>query len=343
MPTPNTLELSSEPVIPDIEADIASRALAYKVQTGYQPGLLVISADPTHDGSQRYMKGKKNVGGQLGIDVHIEEVATADEIFGLIQTANCSPLINGTIVQLPLSEDLNPLKDEILAAVAPAKDVDGLGPETHALPATAKAIDILLDHYDLKSEGLIALLGLGALANGPLLNILRDQEAVEVEGFDLSSDRWSVVSGLDRAAVIVSATGDPGILTPDLFVPGTTPKSIIDVGTAGTAKQRDQSQQGDISEALREFATTHPEWRLTPQVGGVGKLTIRALMSNVMDAAEQQAGITPIDTEVQRRHRVAVCTHVMQPGSYPSQPPAIEDDRPINPFYNGAAYEEAVS
>ncbi len=85
---------------------------------------------------------------------------------------------------------------------------------------------------------------------------------------------------MNAARIIISATGQPGLLTPDMF-DGTDPKIMFDVGTA----VKDGRIVGDISDELRAFGRQHG-WSMTPKARGVGPLTVLNLLSNAVTAAE---------------------------------------------------------
>lgn len=286
-------ELTSAALIAELENQVSIRTQHYFEHIGTQPELVIISTDLSHDGSDRYTRMKANAGARLGIHVEIKSPQTTDDVFETIAEANDNPFVNGVIVQLPLASKIAKAKSEILASVDTTKDVDGLGPEAEQIPATARAVDLLLKHYGVNvEEHQICLIGLGELVNGPLYNMWdpsRDRN--NITGVDLATPVFERIKIANDADVIISATGDPSGLTPGLFLTGTRPKTLVDAGTAGTAKAKDQSQHGDVSDELRKYALENG-WAITPTTGGVGPLTVRALMLNTISAAEKQAGIS---------------------------------------------------
>jgi methylenetetrahydrofolate dehydrogenase (NADP+)/methenyltetrahydrofolate cyclohydrolase len=316
-------ELTSADIVDDIETEISLRSQLFLEQQGERPRLLIVAPDFSHDGSQRYTRGKQKVGQRLGIDVSIETPTSLGGIYRAIEDANQDTLTHGTIVQLPLAMDLAEHTAEVLASVDPEKDVDGLGPESTEIPATAKAVDELLKWYDIDGrEEHMVLIGLGPLVNKPLKDMWESDGARSVKGFDIDSDDLEIIRAMNEADAIISATGQPSLLTPKLFLPGTNQKVLIDVGTAGTAKEKGASQHGDISDELRVYAGEEG-WPITPEKGGVGPLTIRALFLNLMNAAERQAEVT----EQQRRLGIVMLS------TGPSHPSFAEDSHGYDPYH----------
>jgi|GEM_PF-1978595 len=287
-------ELLPQGVIDIDELTVACGVERYTHATGRPPGIVIVSPDSAHDGSARYMRGKVAVGNRLGITVGVEERDTLEGIYNIIDSANEDPAVNGIIVQLPLSRDIAEHTHDVLERVDPQKDIDGLGTATSQIPATARAVDSLLQYHgiDIEEEAIV-LNGLGVLSNGPLQRLWLDRGAKNVVGIDLDVDPYARIAAVNDARVIVSATGQPGLLTPELFLPGAGRKVLVDVGTAGTAKANETSQQGDISAELRLFAQQNG-WGITPLERGVGALTIRKLYLNMLATADAQAELPPL-------------------------------------------------
>lgn len=281
-------ELGSNHITEAMEWNIARRAERFTARIGVPPVLSIISANPEHPPSATYMKLKQDLGYRLGVQVNTYPFDSVEGMRQRIETDNDEDLVNGTIIQLPLRDADAHLTDDILELVALRKDVDGLAQGSHFLPATVRAIETWFGAHgiDVLSEQ-VALVGLGRLVNAPLYLDLIEQGATGVEGFDKNSPALERIRGIHEARVIVSATGHSGLLTPDLFLPDTEPKVLVDVGTA----EQKGSQLGDVSDELRQYALEN-SWAITPKKGGIGKLTVRALLANLMDAAEAQRGIT---------------------------------------------------
>ncbi len=216
-----------------------------------------------------YVRLKKTYGSDIGIDVEVHKVDQS-LLAETIAELNNNDLIHGIIVQLPLSDMTN--ANEILATVAPQKDVDGLGPDAKFTPATAMAIDWLLAGYNVSLQGkTIAIVGNGRLVGAPLAKMWRDQGLELVVYDDKTLD---LASELKNADLIVTATGVPGLITRNMVKPGAV---IVDAGTAAEHGKI----VGDLAADVRDLN----DITATPIKGGVGPLTVSALFDNVISAA----------------------------------------------------------
>ena len=213
-----------------------------------------------------YMRLKQHYGADILIDVEIHRVEPT-ETMATIETLNQREDVQAIIVQLPLENGSK--TDEILAAVAPEKDVDGLNPQTTFDPATPTAINWLLAGYGVDLAGKrIALVGRGRLVGAPLERMWRASgidATVFLKGDDLAS--------LRDYDVIVTAAGAPRIITSDMVKSGAV---VVDAGTAS----EDGKVFGDVAPDVRE----REDITITPEKGGVGPLTVTALFDNVITA-----------------------------------------------------------
>jgi len=215
-----------------------------------------------------YVRLKNEYGADILIDVEIHKIDQKDAL-NLIEKLNNDSTIHGIIVQLPLA---NPDEtDEVVNAVKPEKDVDGLGVNATLDPATPMAINWLLAGYniDLKQKK-IAIVGNGRLVGRPLAKMWRNSN-LDVEVFSSSTNDPS--GRLREFDVIVSATGVPNLIKSEDVKFGAV---IIDAGTAAEHGKI----VGDVSEDLR----TRNDLTITPRIDGVGPLTIAALFDNVIRA-----------------------------------------------------------
>lgn len=216
-----------------------------------------------------YVRLKQAYGEDILIEVEVKRVAQA-EVRETIQSLNTDDTVHGIIVQLPLE---NPAEtDELVGLINPAKDVDGLGPQSDYISATATAIDWLLAGYNVTlRDRVIAIVGQGRLVGAPLTK-LWETAGLSIVTFDETTT--DLQSELRKADVIVTATGVPGLITSQMISPG---KVVVDAGTTS----ENGVIVGDVAEDVRE----RQDITITPIRGGVGPLTIAALFDNVMVAA----------------------------------------------------------
>jgi methylenetetrahydrofolate dehydrogenase (NADP+) / methenyltetrahydrofolate cyclohydrolase len=159
-----------------------------------------------------------------------------------------------------------------LKAVAPHKDVDGLGVAPKFTPATAMAIDWLLVGYNVELKNKkIAIVGKGRLVGMPLAKLWQSC------GYDVTicdSKTIDMAGVLRLSDIVVTATGVPRLITSDML------KQKAVVVDAGTAAEHGKIV-GDLSEDIR----ARNDLTITPVKGGVGPLTVVALFDNVINAA----------------------------------------------------------
>ncbi len=199
-----------------------------------------------------------------------------------IRKANMSEEIHGIIVQLPL-EDSNGEKIEgeelakILAEISPEKDVDGLASDVFE-PATAVAIDWLLAGYNVELVGKkIAVVGQGLLVGNPLAKRWKNS-GLDVKTFD-EQNTEEMRETLSNFDIVVTAVGKAGLISSEMLKQKAV---IVDAGTSS----ENGVIRGDVAEEVRE---NRQDLTITPKIGGVGPLTVAALIDNVIIAARKVA------------------------------------------------------
>ncbi|HMQ09157.1 MAG TPA: bifunctional 5,10-methylenetetrahydrofolate dehydrogenase/5,10-methenyltetrahydrofolate cyclohydrolase [Candidatus Nanoperiomorbaceae bacterium] len=215
-----------------------------------------------------YVRLKKAYGADILIDVDVHKIPQSEAI-ALVARLNQDDTVHGIIIQLPLE---NPEEtSQIVDAVDPAKDVDGLGAGAILDPATPMAINWLLAGYNVELRGKnIVIVGNGRLVGAPLARMWRNSN-LAVTVLDSSSNDPEQIKDAD---VIVAATGVPGLIKSDDVKTGAV---VIDAGTA--------SEQGKIVGDVDPELRDRSDITITPEKGGVGPLTITALFDNVIRAA----------------------------------------------------------
>lgn len=219
-----------------------------------------------------YVRLKKQYGADIGVEVD-SFVIPQDQIAKKLQSLETDSSVHGVIVQLPLTDTSQ--TEEIVKLIAPDKDVDALGPKSEFDAATATAILWLLSGYNVELKGKnILLIGRGRLVGAPLEKMLQES-GLEPEVIDRPVD--DLTAHTVEADIIITATGSPRLLNPDMVKPGAV---IVDAGVASEAGK----MVGDVDESMYE----RDDLTITSQKGGVGPLTISALFDNLIRAARQQ-------------------------------------------------------
>jgi methylenetetrahydrofolate dehydrogenase (NADP+)/methenyltetrahydrofolate cyclohydrolase len=276
-------KLARNEVLDDLRVRVAALA-----ERGVTPGLgtVLVGDDP---GSNAYVRGKHADSAKVGINSIRRELpadASQAQVAEAIDELNADPACTGFLVQLPLPPQID--ASTMLARVDPAKDADGLHPtnlgrlvlgERGPLPCTPRGIVELLRRFDVPIAGaLVTIVGRGVTVGRPLgLLLTRKSENATVTLCHTGTR--DLAAELGRADIIVAAAGRPGLVTADVVKPGA---AVLDVGITRT----DDGLVGDVGPEVREVAAY-----LAPMPGGVGPMTRAMLLSNVVEAAEQAAGL----------------------------------------------------
>lgn len=246
------------------------RALRLSWRVVPRLAIVFTGANPVID---TYIRLKRIYGEDIAVEVDVYNPSDS-ELLQQIEILNRDVNVHGIIIQLPLADQNQ--TSVAVNAVAPEKDVDGLGLKPAFVPATAMAIDWLLAGYNIELRGKkIAIVGNGRLVGAPL-NKLWMSASFDVSVYD--SKTIDLESKIKAAAVIVTATGIPGLVNSDMVQPGAI---VVDAGTAAEHGKI----VGDLSADVRE----RQDLTITPVKGGVGPLTVVALFDNVIASARRVA------------------------------------------------------
>lgn len=236
-----------------------------------QPRLAIVRCNPDSQVISTYIRLKQQYGADIGVDVEVHD-ETSTTIEAAIDHLNARDDVQAIIVQLPVVPE--GLTEQVLERVDPTKDVDGLGSRALYDPATPMAVLWLLAGYNVTLEK-VAIVGRGRLVGAPLASMLASS-GVDVTVYDRHSTAEALATGLRQARVIITATGQPGLITADMIAPRSV---VIDAGTA--------SENGVVRGDLASDVRGRQDLTLTPEKGGLGPLTVAALFDNVLRAARR--------------------------------------------------------
>lgn len=306
--------LAGKELAAKLKANLADKIKTYGAARA--PGLAVIMVgnDPA---SAIYVRNKRLACTEVGINstaYDLNASTSETELLALITSLNHNPAIDGILLQLPLPAHIN--SSTVITAIAPEKDVDSFHPinlgmlaqnRAYLRPCTPKGIMLLLatipslvnnahinrrvsDHYTIDSQGNsqsnlantdtstsqpnINLAGMNAIVIGTsnivgkpmLLELINARATVTI----CNSKTRNLAEKVKAADLVVSATGSPGLIASDWIKPGSI---VIDVGISRLASGK---LAGDIDYAR---ALDVAGW-ITPVPGGVGPMTIAALLDN---------------------------------------------------------------
>lgn len=266
----------AERVLGDIRADVA--ALIKKPRLA----VVVVGEDPV---ITSFIREKKKAGQYVGIDVRVYPFSpdiTTNALRGRIADIVHEKENTSVIIQLPLPPHIN--KQYILNAIPPEKDADVLSAravgnfavgKSAVMPPVVGATRALLEEYKInwRDGAHIVILGAGALVGRPLaLWLTREHAHITVIGKD-AERHASIICAAD---IVISGTGKPGILTGEMIKEGAV---VIDAGTS----ESEGKIKGDVDADLVSKKAAY----LAPVPGGVGPLTIAALMRNIVTLARK--------------------------------------------------------
>jgi len=240
-----------------------------KIENRPNLAAILVGEDPA---SLLYTKAKEKKAKELGIGFkfyHFSGITSENEVLKLVEELGKNNRINGIIIQLPLPESFD--TEKILQSVSSNKDIDGFFSENFT-PPTVLAIMEILKYYHLELIGRkVVIVGYGRLVGKPLAKLLEKQG---IKPFICTSNS-DIVSETKDADVIISATGIPNLIKPEMVAEKAI---VIDAGTAESKGKI----TGDLDSAVYEKASFY-----TPTPGGVGPVTVACLMRNLVEATKR--------------------------------------------------------
>lgn len=274
----SALILDGKALAERIKGEITNKVL--KMDKKPALGTILVGSDP---GSIAYVDGKHRDCAQVGIKsikVNLPESATTEEVIKAVKELNKNPECTGFIVQLPLPKMVN--TEEVLLAIDPNKDADGLNPinlgkfvlgKNTIIPCTPKAILALLTEYKIKLSGTkVLIIGRGTTVGRPL-SILLSQKPNNATVTLAHSATSNLPELMKQADIVVAAIGSAHFLKSGMIKDGAT---VIDVGITRT----DQGLVGDVDPAVAQSASA-----FAPMPGGVGPMTRAMLLNNIIELA----------------------------------------------------------
>lgn len=290
-----------EPLI--LDGKVASAALLDKLNVkvqnaiaqGHRPPHLVAVIVGSNGASETYVASKAAHSEKIGFKstvVRLSENISQTELLDQIHQLNSDDGVDGFIVQLPLPKHIN--EAAITNAIDWRKDVDGFHPENVGrlalgLPsyvaATPLGVIKMLEHYNIQTAGKhCVILGRSNIVGMPMsLLMMRNSWPGNATVTICHSKTQDLSSYTTKADILIAALGKPEFVTADMVKPGAV---IIDVGITrvpDATKTKGFSIKGDV--AFQQVAPIVSA--ITPVPGGVGLMTIAALMENTWAGYER--------------------------------------------------------
>lgn len=275
-----------------LRGNVADAVHRLRRDRGIVPGIAVVLVGD-NAASEVYVRNKSKAVAESGMhafDRKLSATASEIELLDLIVKLNADKEVNGILVQLPLPKQIDAQK--VIAAIDPAKDVDGFHPLNVGrlasglpglVPCTPLGCVLLAKTVHESLAGLEAVvIGRSNIVGKPVAQLLLAENATVTIAHSKTNDLLSVCR---RADLLVAAMGRPEMVRGDWIKPGAT---VIDVGINRVPGDGSKTRiVGDV--AYAEAAKI--AGAITPVPGGVGPMTIACLLLNTVRAACAQNGL----------------------------------------------------
>jgi len=279
----------------DIKNEIAARVAEIKQEGGKQPHLAAILVG--EDGaSQTYVGAKVKACEEVGFTstlVRLSAEVSEEELLRTVEEINQNADIDGLIVQLPLPKHIS--VDKVTNRIRPEKDVDGFTPANVGrmtlnwpayVAATPYGIVELLKRYQIETSGKhCVVIGRSHIVGSPMSILMARNGYPGNATVTLTHSKTENLAAICQTAdILIVAIGKPEFVTADMVKPGAV---VIDVGIhriADETKKTGFRLIGDVKyEEVAPLASA-----ITPVPGGVGPMTIAALLYNTLQSAEKK-------------------------------------------------------
>lgn len=242
--------------------------------------------------SETYVGSKVKTCEEIGYKsslIRFENNISEEQLLDVVRELNNDADVDGILVQLPLPKQISEAK--VIETVSPLKDVDGFHPVSAGrlvqgldsfIPATPYGIMLLLEYYKIDTKGMNAvIIGRSNIVGRPISILLSSNSNPGNCTVTVCHSYTKNIGGICRQAdLVVAALGRPGFLTADMVKEGAV---VIDVGITrveDSSKKSGFAIRGDV-----DYAGVAPKCSyITPVPGGVGPMTIAALMKNTYRA-----------------------------------------------------------
>lgn len=246
--------------------------------------------------SQTYVGSKVRTCEEIGYTstlIRLEEDISEFKLLNKIAELNDDPDIDGILVQLPLPKHIS--DEKVINAIDPSKDVDGFHPVSVGkmvqglptfVPATPHGIMLMLEHYKIDTKGKHAVvIGRSNIVGRPMSILLSaNTNPGNCTVTICHSHTHNLKEICQSADILVAALGRPEFVTADMVKDGAI---VIDVGITrveDATKKKGYAIKGDV-----KFDEVAPKCSfITPVPGGVGPMTIAALMNNTFRACQEK-------------------------------------------------------
>lgn len=273
-----------------LDGRLASRSLCSKLEVNLQsPPHIVLILVGNHPSSLSYIAIKQRMCKEYQISstlLHLPQDTSETQLLNRIDLLNQDPTVDGILIQLPLPNHID-LK-RVTVAINPEKDVDCfhpinlgklfLGSIDGLIPCTPQGILELLRFYQLDIQRKeVCILGRSTIVGRPLSILLSLKNTLDATVTLCHQGTTNFTQHTKKADILISAIGQPQLIKKEHIKEGAI---VIDVGIT---RQNDKLI-GDV-----DFEDVRPKAQaITPVPGGVGPMTVYALLQNTTKAHKQR-------------------------------------------------------
>ncbi len=256
------------------------------VTYGRVPCLAVLLVGDDY-GSQRYVASCEKNCASVGMAckvIRMSAESTEEQVLATVADLNTDTSVDGILIQMPLPKQVN--TDHVVAALNPAKDVDGITDKNVSLlwkqkrtdysrlsvPCTPRSVMRILQASGISLDGKNAVIvGRSNIVGLPVTKLLMNENCTVTVAHSHTKNLAAVLRSAD---IIVAAIGKAKFINADMVGDGAV---VIDVGI--NADPETGKMCGDVDTAAVQDRCS----LITPVPGGVGPLTICSLMENTRD------------------------------------------------------------
>jgi methylenetetrahydrofolate dehydrogenase (NADP+)/methenyltetrahydrofolate cyclohydrolase len=250
------MQLSAKDLLARLDDDLAKK----RAELDAQPGMALIWVGDDNQTSL-FIKSKQKKAQELNCNFMLHHFSAIEErqLDALIKGLNVKKDIHGIVLQLPLSDNLDP--DRLINLIVPAKDVDGLTRGSRFEEPTPKGIIELLLANDINpAEKKTVILGAGRLVGAPLSRMFEERKWMFSQ---IDADAESHVNEIRHADILISCTGKEGIVSETMVHENMV---VVD----GSGIDVDIKKIEPLVKAV------------TPKKGAIGPLTVDYLFANLL-------------------------------------------------------------
>ncbi len=280
----------------NIQEELKAKTAGFVAQ-GFRPPHLAAVLLGNHPASATYVRNKMRACERVGFKsslIQRPESTTEAELLHLIEDMNKDTLLDGYIVQLPLPKHIS--EEKVTMAIHPSKDVDGFHPmnlglmmmnQPQYIPATPYGIMTLLERYEIETSGKhCVVVGRSNIVGTPMSVLMSRNSKIGNCTVTLTHSRTKDLKAeCLKADILIVAIGQANFISADMVKKGAV---VIDVGinsVEDASRKRGYRLVGDVDfDGVVDKVSA-----ITPVPGGVGPMTVTALMMNCMKAYELYA------------------------------------------------------